>query len=70
MSTTSTSLRPPAHSEELKVDFPTEHVLLLTFNRPKSLNAMTPRMTEDLQKVLDWFETEPQLWCVDGCHWN
>lgn len=64
MSTTSTSLRPPAHSEELKVDFPTEHVLLLTFNRPKSLNAMTPRMTEDLQKVLDWFETEPQLWVV------
>ncbi|KAF8079327.1 enoyl-CoA hydratase/carnithine racemase [Lyophyllum atratum] len=59
-----TALRPPAHSQELKVDFPAEHVLLLTFNRPKSLNAMTPRMTEDLRNVLDWFENEPALWVV------
>ncbi|KAF5384861.1 hypothetical protein D9615_000921 [Tricholomella constricta] len=56
------ALQPPVHSEELKVEFPAEHVLLLTFNRPKSLNAMTPRMTNDLQNVLDWFEAEPQLW--------
>lgn len=35
---------------------------MLTFNRPKSLNAMTPRMTEDLKSMLDWFEEEPQLW--------
>jgi len=61
---TTTSLKPTVHSEELKVEFPAEHVLLLTFNRPKSLNAMTPRMTDDLQKVLDWFETEPHLWVV------
>lgn len=59
---TTTSLRPPVHSEELEVEFPAEHVLLLTFNRPKSLNAMTPRMTEDLRNVLDWFETEQHLW--------
>ncbi|GLB45943.1 putative enoyl-CoA hydratase isomerase family protein [Lyophyllum shimeji] len=61
---TATSLKPPAHSEELKVEFPAEHVLLLTLNRPKSLNAMTPRMGEDLRNVLDWFETEPHLWVV------
>ncbi|KAF8224878.1 enoyl-CoA hydratase [Tricholoma matsutake] len=62
--TTSRALIPPLHSEELGVGFPLEHVLLLTFNRPKSLNAMTPRMRNDLDKVLDWFEDEPQLWVV------
>ncbi|KAG5340519.1 hypothetical protein C0989_001329 [Termitomyces sp. Mn162] len=55
-------LKSPAHSSELKVDFPADHVLLLTFNRPQSLNAMTPTMSEDLRRVLDWFEDEPQLW--------
>lgn len=56
------ALVPPAHSDELKVSFPEDHVLLLTFNRPKNLNAMTPQMTNDLERVLDWFEQEPQLW--------
>ncbi|KAG5634663.1 hypothetical protein H0H81_001212, partial [Sphagnurus paluster] len=70
-----TTLTPPPYSEELKVEFPAEHVLLLTFNRPKSLNAMTPRMTEELRNVLDWFEVEPQLWCflipnLNSAQWN
>ncbi|KAG6891628.1 hypothetical protein C0992_001313 [Termitomyces sp. T32_za158] len=56
------ALQPPVHSSELKVDFPADHVLLLTLNRPRSLNAMTPTMGEDLRRVLDWFENEPQLW--------
>jgi hypothetical protein len=57
-------LQPPQHSNEIKVAFPAEHVLLLTFNRPKQLNAMTPRMSEDLKTLLDWFEDEPSLWHV------
>ncbi|KAF9458033.1 enoyl-CoA hydratase/carnithine racemase [Collybia nuda] len=57
-------LTPPPTSEELIVSFPADHVLQLTFNRPKSLNAMTPRMSDDLKRVLDWFEDEPQLWVV------
>ncbi|KAI0673640.1 enoyl-CoA hydratase/carnithine racemase [Trametes maxima] len=57
-------LRPPAHSDEIKVAFPQEHVLLLTFNRPKSLNAVTPTMTDDVKAVLDWFDSEPSLWIV------
>lgn len=56
-------LKPPVHSSQLKVEFPADHVLLLTLNRPQSLNAMTPTMAEDLRRVLDWFEDEPQLWC-------
>lgn len=60
-------LQPPKHSNEIKVAFPVEHALLLTFNRPKSLNAMTPQMTEDLKNLLDWFEEEADLWCVLIC---
>ncbi|KAF5352527.1 hypothetical protein D9756_006213 [Leucocoprinus leucothites] len=58
------TLAPPTHSDELKVSIPDEHVLLITLNRPKSLNAMTPTMTKDLKRVLDWFEEEPHLWVV------
>ncbi|RDX51920.1 enoyl-CoA hydratase/carnithine racemase [Lentinus brumalis] len=58
------TLRPPAHSEEVKVSFPRDHVMLLTFNRPKSLNAVTPTMTTDIKNILDWFDNEPSLWIV------
>jgi len=58
------SYQVPSHSDEIKVSFPTEHVMLLTFNRPKSLNAMTPVMTADIGTVLDWFDNEPGLWVV------
>ena len=55
-------LRAPAHSDEIKLSFPQDHVLLLTLNRPKSLNAVTPTMTSDIKNVLDWFDSEPSLW--------
>ena len=63
-----TCLQPPQHSNEVQVAFPAEHVLLLTFNRPKQLNAMTPRMSEDLKNLLNWFEDEPSLWYVSIPH--
>ncbi|KAI0962350.1 hypothetical protein AcV7_001214 [Taiwanofungus camphoratus] len=57
-------LNPLTHSNEVLIDFPQEHVMLLTFNRPKSLNAMTPTMKEDINNVLTWFDNEPTLWVV------
>ena len=56
--------QPPAHSNEVKVSFPQDHVMLLTFNRPKALNAVTPNMTDDVKKIMDWFDNEPGLWWV------
>jgi len=35
---------------------------MLTLNRPKHLNAMTPQMERDIKMVLDWFDNEPSLW--------
>jgi enoyl-CoA hydratase/carnithine racemase len=56
------TLSPPATSGSLIVSFPAHHVLLLTLNRPKSLNAMTPELQEDIEKTLDWAEVEPEIW--------
>ena len=59
-----TNLKPPAHSELVKVAFPVPHVLLLSFNRPLALNAMSRGRHADMKAVLDWFENEPELWYV------
>ncbi|KAK7686660.1 hypothetical protein QCA50_010260 [Cerrena zonata] len=53
---------PPPYSEEIQVVFPREHVMILAFNRPKALNAMTPTMADDIKRILDWFDEEPSLW--------
>ncbi|OSX66978.1 hypothetical protein POSPLADRAFT_1072124 [Postia placenta MAD-698-R-SB12] len=60
----STNPKPPSHSEEVKVSFPRDHVMLLMFNRPRALNAMTPTMRQDVCTLLDWFDKEPSLWVV------
>lgn len=54
----------PFHSDELKVSFPQEHVLLLTLNRPEALNAVSRQLHDDLTSVLRWFDNEPSLWYV------
>ncbi|EPT03451.1 hypothetical protein FOMPIDRAFT_1142360 [Fomitopsis schrenkii] len=38
--------------------------MLLTLNRPKALNAVSPTMKGDIERVLDWFDSEPSLWVV------
>jgi enoyl-CoA hydratase/carnithine racemase len=58
------SLHPPSHSDELKVSFPQDHVMLLTLARPRHLNAMTPQLTSDITAILRWFDDEPSLWVV------
>lgn len=56
------ALHPPSHSEQLKVSFPQEHVMLMTLNRPSHLNAMTPQLTTDIAAILNWFDEESSLW--------
>lgn len=58
------AFHPPSHSEELKVSFPQEHVMLMTLNRPRHLNAMTPQLTASIATILNWFDEEPSLWWV------
>jgi enoyl-CoA hydratase/carnithine racemase len=61
----SVQLDVPPHSNELKVSFPADHVLLLSMNRPKALNAMSRQMEEDIKIVLNWFDEQVSLWvCI------
>ena len=55
-------LSPPKHSGQVILEYPTEHVLLLRFNRPEALNAIDPKLTNELDTILNWFEDEPTLW--------
>ncbi|PWN48242.1 ClpP/crotonase [Violaceomyces palustris] len=57
-------IQPPKVGDHLILSFPSQHVLQLTLNRPKQLNAMTDALESDLSRVLDWFETEASLWVV------
>jgi hypothetical protein len=58
-------MQPPSHSEQLKVAFPEEHVMLLTLNRPAVMNTMTPTLANDINRLLNWFDDQPSLWYVD-----
>jgi enoyl-CoA hydratase/carnithine racemase len=55
---------PPTTGDHLITSCPANHVLLLILNRPKALNAMTPELQEDIERVLDWAEIEPEVWFV------
>lgn len=55
---------PPATSKDIRVSFPQEHVLLLTFNRPDRRNVIDPTLSQEIGNVLAWFDEEPSLWYV------
>ena len=57
-------LNPPKHSDELELSFPVKHVIVLTMNRPKALNAMSRQLESDIKTTLNWFDDTPSLWCV------
>jgi enoyl-CoA hydratase/carnithine racemase len=61
-------ITPPATGEHLVVSNPASHVLLLILNRPKALNAMTAELQEDIERILDWAEAEPEVWFVHVTH--
>lgn len=55
---------PPATSTNIRVSFPQEHVLLLTFNRPDKRNVIDSALSQEIGNVLAWFDEEPSLWYV------
>jgi enoyl-CoA hydratase len=46
------------------VDKPSEHVLLLTLNRPEKRNALSVALLRELAAVLDRAEADPDIRCV------
>lgn len=46
---------------------PEPHVLLITINRPKQFNALSPDANFEMSRILDWAEDEPNVWCIVVC---
>jgi len=46
----------------VKLSIPTDHILVITLNRPRSLNAVSPELAEELRRALAWFDNEPEFW--------
>jgi enoyl-CoA hydratase/carnithine racemase len=44
-----------------QISFPTPHILLVSFNRPKSLNCMNIASQWELHGLFEWYDTEPSL---------
>ena len=52
----------PSHGDEIIVSLLAPHVLLLTLNRPKVLNAVSPQMNDSIDRILDWAEQDGEIW--------
>lgn len=55
--------QPPTQSYGL-VLFPAQHIMLVVFNRPKTLNAMTSVAQYELESLFSWYDSEPSLRCA------
>lgn len=52
---------PPPSQTYAQISFPTPQILLVIFNRPKSLNCMNIASQWELQGLFDWYDAEPSL---------
>jgi len=62
MSTPSLASPPPTQTYAL-LSFPSPNILLVTFNRPRSLNCVNVASSWELDALFTWFDNEPSL-CV------
>ncbi|POR32381.1 Uncharacterized protein TPAR_07416 [Tolypocladium paradoxum] len=59
-----TFTKPPPPVPDALLAYPSPHVLLVTLNRPKRLNAVTRAMHAQLHCLWAWFDAEPSLRCA------
>ncbi|KAH9219663.1 3-hydroxybutyryl-CoA dehydratase [Leptodontidium sp. 2 PMI_412] len=52
---------PPPKCSSVLITFPIPHVLLVTINRPKQMNALTVAASYELDKLWKWFDEEEEL---------
>ncbi|KAF7723089.1 hypothetical protein EC973_002373 [Apophysomyces ossiformis] len=46
------------------LSIPEPHVLLITFNRPKQLNALSVEANWEIHRVIEWAEAQDTIWCI------
>ncbi|PGH30286.1 transcriptional adapter 2-alpha [[Emmonsia] crescens] len=59
--TLSTFTKPPPPTQHCLLSFPTPEILLVTLNRPKSLNCVSSQGHAELHAVWEWMDAEPLL---------
>jgi enoyl-CoA hydratase/carnithine racemase len=47
-----------------KISYPSPHILLVTLNRPNSLNCVNSDAHYELDELFQWYDHEPQLRCA------
>ncbi len=52
---------PPPNQTYAQISFPTPQILLVIFNRPKSLNCIDISSHWELHALFEWFDNEPSL---------
>lgn len=55
---------PPPPVPDVLVSFPAQHVMLVTFNRPRQLNSLPTTHHAPLDRLFRWFDNEPALRCA------
>ncbi|OAA35957.1 enoyl-CoA hydratase/carnithine racemase [Metarhizium rileyi] len=55
---------PPPSVPHVALSFPRFHILLVTLNRPKQLNAMPRSLHAQLDALWKWYDAEPALRCA------
>lgn len=54
----------PPPVQDVDISFPSKHVLLVTLNRPKHLNAIYRDLHPQLAALWAWYDAEPSLRCA------
>lgn len=52
---------PPPTPQDALLSFPAPHVLLVTLNRPRSLNCINTQGHIDLHAIWEWMDAEPAM---------
>lgn len=50
--------------DDALISFPTPHILLITLNRPRSLNCLNTTANHQLHALYTWYDAEPTLRCA------
>ena len=53
----------PNLSSETLLDFPSPQILLVSLNRPSSLNCISTTQNHELASIWEWMDDEPSLRC-------
>ena len=49
---------------DTQITFPHPHILLVTLNRPKKMNAITYDIAQSLSSLWNWYDANPDLRCA------